>query len=166
MKALIIAAAIIMASSAMAAEPIQFAYPGATCDAVRTVTTPSGSQTISVMDTDGIEKADYLICRVTYPLMTDRFATYGTIKTVKDKTTDTTRRAFDDSQADKLTKAGKGLSQDLMSLKYHGLFALYQSPLQYSSVLIFRYEQVPWDEVAKLLHGPFDAAEKTAKAGE
>ena len=145
-------------------KPIVYEWPGVKCDVFQTVSLGNG-KTGSISVTD-LSNADGMLCRTDYPLMTDRLATYGTIKTTADRS-GATKREFDFTDKNKLTIAGDALYKDLMQITIGKLFAIYQAPIGYNSVTIIPYEQVPWNEqLTEPIRKAFERAQKLDEASQ
>ena len=108
------------------------------------------------------QSGDYraLSCQMEYPLMDGRLSTYGDISTDK-RTGD---RAVNTKLESQLTPAGKYLYQNLMKMTTGRLLSIAQTAMNYSSVQVIWYPQVPWAAIEQDVRGVFEGALKIAEA--
>lgn len=147
-------------------EAVVYEFDLATCELVEFVSTPNGA-TVNRPITHGedLDRADALVCKTQYPLMTDRLSSFGTIRSTTGRD-GFVKRSIDKSDEDKLTAAGRELHRDLMALMVGRLFGVFQAPLSYNSVTIVPYDQIPNDALIEPIKAAFAKAAKLDAATE
>ena len=137
-------------------EKMTYAFDGASCEVVKSVRLANGNSVqVTLNKNEDTKDADGIVCRTEYPLMTDRLASYGSIKVSQDRTGQS-KREFDTSQDSKLTAAGRELYNNLMGIMVGRLWAISTAPIGYNIVTIVPYPQVPYDMIIDPIKQAFE----------
>ena len=140
-------------------DTIVYEFEGAGCRMIRYLSTADGRNVgVDVTGEDGIEVADAMICTTTFPLMTERYLSYGRVERTQQRGSSLQQTKMDDVHERKLTAAGRQFHHDLMAFKVDRLFGFYSIIITYNSVTLISYEPISWFELIKPIEKAFKRA--------